>query len=160
MFSFMKKNKVKALKAFLSGDVIPIDQVKDEVFASKSMGDGIAIIPTNNRVLSPADSEVILIMEETKHAICLKLSNNMEIMIHVGIDTVNLKGSCFNLLVKKGDKVKEGQPLILFDTDKIQKQGYDITTMLVILNEGKASNINFKTGFIAESAKDIVVSFE
>ena len=151
MFSFLKKNKNKDLKAFLSGKVVPITEVEDEAFASKSMGDGIGIIPTDNKVLAPADGEVVLVMKDSKHACALKLDNDMEMILHIGIDTVNMKGDGFECLVEMGDKVKAGQPLITFDMDKIKSAGYSTTSMLVITGEGNAKNINFKTGFDAKA---------
>ena len=160
MFSFLKKNKNKDLKAFLSGKVVPITEVEDEAFASKSMGDGIGIIPTDNKVLAPADGEIVLVMKDSKHACALKLDNDMEMILHIGIDTVNMKGDGFECLVEMGDKVKAGQPLITFDMDKIKSAGYSTTSMLVITGEGNAKNINFKTGFDAKAGEDIVVTFE
>lgn len=160
MFSFLKKNKNKDLKAFLSGKVVPITEVEDEAFASKSMGDGVGIIPTDNKVLAPADGEVVLVMKDSKHACALKLDNDMEMILHIGIDTVNMKGDGFECLVEMGDKVKAGQPLITFDMDKIKAAGYSTTSMLVITGEGNAKNINFKTGFDAKAGEDIIVTFE
>ena len=160
MFSFLKKNKNKDLKAFLSGKVVPITEVEDEAFASKSMGDGVGIIPTDNKVLAPADGEVVLVMKDSKHACALKLDNDMEMILHIGIDTVNMKGDGFECLVEMGDKVKAGQPLITFDMDKIKAAGYSTTSMLVITGEGNVKNINFKPGFDAKAGEDIIVTFE
>ena len=160
MFSFLKKNKNKDLKAFLSGKVVPITEVEDEAFASKSMGDGVGIIPTDNKVLAPADGEIVLVMKDSKHACALKLDNDMEMILHIGIDTVNMKGDGFECLVEMGDKVKAGRPLITFDMDKIKAAGYSTTSMLVITGEGNAKNINFKTGFDAKAGEDIIVTFE
>ncbi len=160
MFSFFKKHKAKELKAFLSGKVVPITEVEDEAFASKSMGDGIGIIPTDNKVLAPADGEIVLVMKDSKHACALRLSNGMEVIIHIGIDTVNMKGEGFECLVEMGQKVKAGQPIITFDADKIKQAGYSTTSMLVVTGEGSAKNINFNSGFEAKAGEDIVVTFE
>lgn len=160
MFSFLKKNKAKDLKAFLSGKVIPITEVEDEAFSSKSMGDGIGIIPTDSNVVAPVDGEIVLVMKDSKHACALRLSNGMEIIIHIGIDTVNMNGDGFECLVEMGQKVKQGQTLITFDAEKIKQAGYSTTSMLVITSEGDAKNINFNTGFDAKAGEDIVVSFE
>ena len=134
--------------------------MEDEAFASKSMGDGVGIIPTDNKVLAPADGEIVLVMKDSKHACALKLDNDMEMILHIGIDTVNMKGDGFECLVEMGDKVKAGQPLITFDMDKIKAAGYSTTSMLVITGEGNAKNINFKTGFDAKAGEDIIVTFE
>lgn len=160
MFSFLKKKKSNELKAFLSGKVIPITEVEDEAFASKSMGDGIGIIPVDNKVLSPVDGEVALVMKDSKHACALKLDNGMEMIIHVGIDTVNMKGDGFENFIEMGDKVKAGQPLISFNPEKIKEAGYSTTTMLVITNEGSAKNISFKTGINAKAGEDVIITFD
>lgn len=160
MFSFLKKNKNKELKAFLSGKVIPISEVEDEAFASKSMGDGIGIIPTDNKIVAPADGEITLIMKDSKHACALKLDNGIEIILHIGIDTVNMKGDGFECLVEMGDKIHTGQTLITFDIEKIKEVGYSTTSMLVITDEGEAKNINFKTGFEAKAGEDVIATFE
>ena len=144
MFSFLKKNKTKELKAFLSGKVVPITEVEDEAFSSKSMGDGVGIIPTDNKIIAPADGEIVLIMKNSRHACALKLNNDMEMILHAGIDTVNMNGYGFECLVNIGDKVKAGQTLIIFDPEKIKESGYNTTSMLVVTIEGKAKNINFK----------------
>lgn len=160
MFSFLKKNKTKELKSFLSGKVIPITEVEDEAFASKSMGDGIGIIPTDNKVVAPADGEIVLVMQDSKHACALKLDNGMEMILHIGIDTVNMKGEGFECLVNIGDKVKTGQTLITFDPEKIKDAGYSTTSMLVVTGEGNAKNLIFKSGFDAKVGEDIVATFE
>ncbi|WP_317367047.1 PTS glucose transporter subunit IIA [uncultured Tyzzerella sp.] len=160
MFSFLKKNKNKELKAFLTGKVIPISEVEDEAFASKSMGDGIGIIPTGNKVVAPADGEIALIMKDSKHACALRLDNGMEIILHIGIDTVNMKGEGFECLVEMGDKVHAGQTLITFDIEKIKEKGYLTTSMLVITDEGEAKNVSFKTGLDVKAGEDIIATFE
>ncbi len=87
----------------------------DEVFASKIMGDGLAIIPTTSIVKSPADGEIIVVMEESKHAVGIKFENGIEALIHVGIDTVSMNGEGFEVFVKQGDSVKKDKILIMFD---------------------------------------------
>lgn len=160
MFSFFKKNKNKDLKAFLSGKVVPITEVEDEAFASKSMGDGIGIIPTDNKVVAPADGEIVLVMKDSKHACALRLDNGMEMILHIGIDTVNMKGDGFECFVEMGDKVKAGQTLITFDMEKVKAAGFSTTSMLVVTGEGNAKNIEFKTGFDAKVGQDVVATFE
>ena len=96
------------LHACVSGKLIDISEVKDDMFSQKMMGDGIAIEPTGDTVVAPADAEVTMIMEESLHAIGLRFANGAEILIHIGIDTVKLNGEGFQALVKAGDKVKSG----------------------------------------------------
>lgn len=150
----------KELKAILDGKVIPITEVQDEVFSQKVMGDGIAIEPTNNVVTAPADCDVSVVMADTGHACGLTLSNGMELLIHVGVDTVDMGGDGFNLLVEEGDHVKTGQPLIKFDPQKIKDAGHPCTTMLIVTGEGDASGIAMHTGMDAKAGADTVISWE
>lgn len=146
MFSlFKKKEKNLKLKAYLSGKAISINKVPDEVFASKIMGDGLAIIPTTNIVKSPADGEIIVVMEESKHAVGIKFENGIEALIHVGIDTVSMNGEGFEVFVKTGDSVKEGQDLIMFDEELIKNRGLSTYTMLVITNSSEYPNMVIET---------------
>ena len=112
MFSFFKKkqapaeeNKPFVVKAYLSGKVVPIEEVKDEVFSSKALGDGLAIEPEENVIVAPCDATVSVLMEGSRHAVGLTLANGVEILIHEGIDTVNMEGDGFEYFVKEGDKV-------------------------------------------------------
>lgn len=151
---------VTEIKAILSGNVIPIEEVDDNVFSQKIMGDGVAIEPTDTIVVAPADAEVSVVMAETGHACGLTLANGMEILIHVGIDTVDMGGDGFHLLVAQGDHVKCGTPLIQFDPEKIKAAGHPATTMLIVTGEGSAKNIQMKPGQTAEAGKTTVISFE
>ena len=151
---------VTEIKAILSGNVIPIEEVDDNVFSQKIMGDGVAIEPTDTTVVAPADAEVSIVMAETGHACGLTLANGMEILIHVGIDTVDMGGDGFKLLVVQGDHVKCGTPLIRFDPEKIKAAGHPTTTMLIVTGEGSAKNIQMKPGQTAEAGKTTVISFE
>lgn len=135
MFSFLKKKeKGLELKAYLSGRCINITEVNDEVFSSKMAGDGVAIIPTTNLVKAPGAGEIIAVMAESKHAIGIRFENGAEALIHVGIDTVLMNGEGFEVFVKEGDKVKQGDRLIKFDSDLIKEKGFVTDTMLVITN--------------------------
>ena len=135
-----KKNE-KYLKAYASGKVIPITDVPDEVFAQKMMGDGIAIYPDNNIIVSPCDGVITAIMENTEHAIGITMSNGLEILIHVGLDTVNLSEKVFSTKVKKEDNVHTGDILISFDKERLSELGYQDITMLVILNNGNTKEL-------------------
>lgn len=148
------------LTAVLSGKVIPMEEVPDQVFSQKIMGDGIAIEPTNNTVYAPADAEVSVVMEDSKHACGLTLSNGMEVLIHVGIDTVDMNGDGFQMFVKVGDKVHRGDKLISFDPKKIKAAGHPTVTVFAITDEGNANGIQFHTGMHAEAGKTAVVSYQ
>ena len=152
--------EVTSLNAFLTGKVIPLKEVGDGVFSEGVMGDGLAIIPENDTLYAPADAEVSVLMEESGHACGLTLENGMEILLHVGIDTVEMKGDGFEYLVSQNQKVKAGTPLIRFDRDKIKAAGHPDVTVCIITEEGNAKNIQFITGIHAEANKMKVVSFE
>lgn len=149
----------KELKSILDGTVIPLEEVPDEVFSQKIMGDGIAIEPSGSVVYAPADGEITVVMEETGHACGMKLKNGIELLIHVGVDTVSMGGDGFELLVKEGDIVKCGTPLIKFDKEKIKAAGHPCTTMMIVTEEGKAEKISMYTGMEAEAGKTTVVSW-
>lgn len=155
-----KEEASTEVKAILSGKVIPIEEVDDNVFSQKIMGDGVAFEPTDTTVVAPADAEVSIVMAETGHACGLTLDNGMELLIHVGIDTVDMGGDGFKLLVAQGERVTCGTPLIHFDPIKIKSAGHPTTTMLIVTGEGNAKNIKMKTQEHAEAGKTTVISFE
>ena len=122
------------LKAVVSGKVIDITDVPDEMFAQKMMGDGVGIQPTGDTVVAPADAEVTMVAEESLHAVGLHLKNGADILIHIGIDTVNMKGKGFKAITKQGAKVKEGDPLIKFDSKAIKDAGYKDVVIIAVTN--------------------------
>ncbi|WP_273722224.1 beta-glucoside-specific PTS transporter subunit IIABC [Leuconostoc mesenteroides] len=117
----------------VSGTIIPLESVKDEVFASGAMGKGIAIVPDDDQIVSPIVGTVAAVYP-SEHAIGLISNGGVEVLIHVGIDTVQLNGKYFNQLVEQGQKVSVGTPLITFDRQAIQEAGYDPTVMVIITN--------------------------
>lgn len=117
----------------LKGKIVPISEVPDPVFSQKMMGDGFAIIPENDIVRSPVDGEVTNIFP-TKHAISLKSSDGRELLIHVGLETVSLKGDGFTTLAKDGDKVKKGDRLMKVDFAQIAKRVPSTITSIVFTN--------------------------
>lgn len=121
------------LRSPVNGKVEPLSDVKDETFASGVMGKGIAVIPSEGKIYAPDDG-VVTATFDTGHAIGLHLDNDADVLIHIGIDTVQMNGDGFKQLVKKGDHVKAGQELVDFDIDKIKKAGYDPTVMMIVLN--------------------------
>ncbi|MCC0629459.1 MULTISPECIES: beta-glucoside-specific PTS transporter subunit IIABC [unclassified Clostridioides] len=125
-----EEKEVNILVSPVEGKVIDLGKVNDELFASKTLGDGVAIIPTNGNLYAPCDSEVVMLFE-TKHAIGLRTKNGAEILIHIGINTVSMNGDGFKTFVKTGDNVKEGDLLIQFDLDKISNANLDSTVMIV-----------------------------
>ena len=151
---------VKELKSILDGKVMLIEEAPDDVFSQKIMGDGLAIEPSNTVVTAPADCDVSVVMADTGHACGLSLPNGVELLIHVGVDTVDMGGDGFKLLVKEGDHVKAGQPLIEFDPAKIKAAGHPCTTMLIVTSEGNAANIKMHSGIDAKAGETTVISWD
>ncbi|MBO0471483.1 PTS glucose transporter subunit IIA [Enterococcus sp. DIV0242_7C1] len=115
----------------VEGQMIPLSDVKDDVFASKMLGDGVAIIPTKGELYAPANGTIKMIYN-TKHALGMQTDEGIEILFHIGIDTVNLGGKYFESFVSEGQKVTQGDVLIKFDLLKIKEAGFDPTTIIVI----------------------------
>ena len=144
------------IRAFLSGKVIKIEDVPDKVFSEKVLGDGLAIEPTDNVLIAPADGEIINVMDGSFHACGMALKNGVEILFHIGLDTVSMNGDGFECFVKEGDTVKAGDRLIKFDPEKIKAAGHPTVTMMVITDEGSSGGIEFKTGMEAAAGKTVV----
>lgn len=134
---FQGKSKVEVV-APVTGKVIALEEVPDKVFASKMMGNGVAFELVGDTVCAPTDGEITLI-PESKHAFGMMGNLGAEILVHIGLDTVNLNGEGFIKLVNVGDKVKKGTPVIKIDKDAIEKQGISLTTPMVVTN---SSNFN------------------
>ena len=156
----VKSAEVTELKAFATGDVIALKEVNDGVFSAGTMGEGCAIIPENETVYAPADATVNLLMQESRHACGLKLANGAQILLHIEIDTVAMKGDGFEYLVKEGQKVSAGTPLIKFDKKKISEAGYVDTIICVIAEPGNMENIVFMTGIYAIEKETTVAKIE
>ena len=117
----------------LDGELLPLSEVKDEVFSSGAMGEGVAIEPSQGVLHAPDDGKVVMTFP-TGHAIGMKTKDGAEILMHIGMDTVNLQGKGFETLVDKGDEVKAGDELVKFDIDEIHSAGYIVTTPIVVTN--------------------------
>lgn len=161
MFSFIKKKEetVSELKAVVSRKVISIDMVEDEVFASEALGKGIAIEPEENTVIAPCDGVVSIVMAESKHAVGMTLNNGAEILIHEGLDTVEMNGEGFELFVKEGDKVKTGDRMIQFNPTLIREKGHKITCVMVVTNSDEFPDLRIKAGMYAKAQETVVIEF-
>ena len=136
----------EVLGACLTGKMLLMNEVEDEAFAGRMLGDGVAIEPTVGELVAPADGEITMVFD-TKHAVAMTTTDGAEILMHIGIDTVKLEGKHFETLVKDGDQVKKGQPLIKFDIPAIQAAGYKCTTPCIVTNwEDYATLRPLKTG--------------
>ncbi|ETA82350.1 beta-glucoside-specific PTS transporter subunit IIABC [Youngiibacter fragilis] len=141
--------------ACVEGEMINIEQVNDPVFSGKSMGDGVAIIPSKGVITAPVEGTIEAAFP-TGHAIGIRSSGNVEILIHVGINTVELNGEYFKLLVKQGEKVVKGQELIRFDLEAIKNKGYDITTMMVVTNSKDYENVSVEEYRFVKSSERVI----
>ena len=123
---------------YAEGRLIAMEDVKDETFANKILGDGVAVIPSEGKVYAPADGTVLSVFD-TRHAVCFQSNCGTEVLIHIGVDTVNLKGKYFTAHVKDGDIVKRGQLMVEFDREQIEKAGYDTVIPMIFtdLPEGR-----------------------
>ncbi len=134
------KSDAAELYAHLNGTVIPLEQVEDEAFSEKLLGDGVAIEPTEGRLYAPCDGKVDMLFD-TKHAVNLVSPDGCEILLHIGIDTVKLGGKFFEAHVSDGQEIHKGDLLISFDIDGIMNAGYKITTPMIICNTDDYNSI-------------------
>lgn len=125
-------NKV-VVNGCATGKLVKLSEINDKAFSSGALGNGVGIIADNNLVVSPVDGEVVCVFP-TKHAFGLKTESGVELLIHIGIDTVELEGKHFTTMVNQGDKVKIGQPLVQVDFDKVKEEGFDPTIIMVVTN--------------------------
>ncbi|WEV70783.1 PTS glucose transporter subunit IIA [Lactobacillus sp. ESL0785] len=132
MFKLFKKQGF-SVSAVVDGQLIPITAVKDDVFSEKMLGDGYAIKPKNGKICAPVAGTITTVFP-TKHAIGITTKDNLEILLHLGLDTVNLKGKPFKVMVKEGDVVKQGDQLAEMDLEMITAAGYDNTIIVVYTN--------------------------
>jgi len=128
------------LNAVVDGDIVPIEDVDDQIFSKKLIGDGYAIIPSGEIIFSPIDAEVEQVAP-TNHAIYLSVASGIKLLIHIGIDTVELKGKGFESTLEKGNQVKADEPLITFDPEFIKNEGLNPIVTVVLLN-GSEKNID------------------
>lgn len=154
---FKKETKIGSMKkkssvvSPLQGQFIPLDEVKDPTFANRLMGDGAAIIPVVGEVYAPFDGEILALFP-TGHAIGLRSEDGIEVLIHIGIDTVSNGGKAFHPLIEVGEKVTQGKLIMKFDFNDLKEQGYDLTTSIVIMSE--------ESGFDTRKTKIVEVGDE
>lgn len=140
-----KNEEAYTLGAPAKGKAVPLSEVNDPTFADGLLGKGAAVIPSEGKIYAPADGTVGM-MFETKHAVSLSTEYGAEILVHVGLDTVELKGKYYEGHVKAGDKVKAGDLLISFDIDQVKAAGYDVITPVLVCNTDDYSAVEGVTG--------------
>jgi len=160
MFSFLKKKETAAeLKAPASGKVIPMTEVGDEVFSSCMLGKGIAVQPKDGKVVAPVSGTISVTMEGSNHAVGIRVKDDFDLLIHIGIDTVSLNGEGFTSHVKMGDTVTAGTPLITFDKDLIVSKGLCPDVILIVLENPALPAIEYKTGMEATAGETVVATW-
>ncbi|MEI5995492.1 PTS sugar transporter subunit IIA [Candidatus Enterococcus mansonii] len=152
MFGFLKKNKTgrlnETLYAVATGNLVPISEVNDPVFSKKMMGDGFAIIPSKKEIYSPIEGKILSVFQ-TKHAVGLKMDNGLEILLHMGIDTVELNGTPFDIKVSEGMKVTKHTLIANVDIEQIAMAGKPVDMVVVITNMDALKQFDLvKTGSV------------
>ncbi len=155
-----KEEQQLVVNSPLNGKVLRMEDVPDPAFAQKMMGDGFAIEPTDGNVYSPIDAEVALVFEATGHAVGLKTTDGLEILVHFGVDTVNLQGEGFEAKVKQGDKVKAGDLLISVDLDAVSPKVPSVITPVIFTNLAGKELVIDETLYGTEvNHGDVIVKF-
>ncbi len=152
-----KANTQNTFIAPVSGECIPLSGVADEAFASKLCGDGIAVIPTEGLYRSPVDG-VVTGIAESKHAYTLTSTDGLEVLVHIGIDTVALKGEGFTPKAAVGENLRKGDALCEVDLGLLKEKGYDTTSPAVITNADDVKSLNFRTGTVT-GGRDTVMEY-
>lgn len=160
-FFSKKKNKEENIKGFYSimdGESIDLSEVNDEMFSNKMLGDGIAIKPTSDIVVAPCNGEITL-LSETKHAIGIKNEDGIEVLIHIGLDTVKLNGEGFEQLCSIGSKVEVGQPLVKVDRKFLKSKDIQDVTMMVFVEQNGYNISDYNINKSVESGKSLVIQY-
>ncbi|MFD1389073.1 PTS glucose transporter subunit IIA [Oceanobacillus oncorhynchi subsp. oncorhynchi] len=162
MFGKLFKKKVNnevELFAPVDGEIIPLEEVPDPVFSEKMMGDGIAIKPSNGKVVSPVDGDIVQVFL-TKHAVGVKAGNGAEILIHIGLETVALDGEGFTIYVKEGDKVKKGDVLVDVDLSVVSEKASSTITPMLITNMSDIETLDKQNVKRVRASEDVVIAIK
>ena len=160
MFKSLKQmfggsNAKKQILAPVSGRVVPMSEVNDPTLSQEILGKGVAVVPSEGKVVAPASGEVV-VMFETKHAVSIRTEDGAELIIHIGLDTVNLRGEHFTAHVAQGDHVKVGDVLVEFDMEAIKEAGYDVITPIVVCNTPDFPNMVCHTGMEVKALDPVI----
>ncbi|MCD7800370.1 MAG: PTS glucose transporter subunit IIA [Ruminococcus sp.] len=164
MFTFLKKDKETTktksqLVAVQNGTLVKVENLPDPMFAEKILGDGFAILPNNDGiVVSPADATVEEV-QDTLHAYCLHTNDGLDILVHIGINTVSLNGEGFKSKVKKGQNIKAGDTLAIVDLNLIESKGLPTYTIVLITNVDKLKNFTICNNKEVKSGETIVINY-
>ena len=139
----------------VAGHVIALDETGDPVFASRALGEGVGIQPTDSEVVAPV-SGVLQTVAETGHAFGIKTDDGVEVLVHVGIDTVKMNGEGFAVKVKADERVNAGDPLVSVDFAKVKDAGYSTTTLMTVLNTAVLTSVTPKTGIDVKAGDEVI----
>ena len=156
-FGLRKRNSV--LLSPLAGKVIPLSEVNDRTFAAGLLGQGVAIEPTGNKVVAPSDSKIEAIFP-TGHALALHTEEGLDVLIHIGLDTVKLDGKYFHVKASVGQTVKQGDVLIEFDREAIEREGFDVTAPILICNSVEFASIRGNVGDTVSELDQLITARE
>ncbi|WP_088549835.1 PTS sugar transporter subunit IIA [Paenibacillus aquistagni] len=155
MFGFGKKKKNISVTIPMTGKIVPLDQVPDPAFAQKIIGDGVAIEPEQGSLVAPFDGEVVHLID-TLHSLVIKHDSGLEILIHIGVNTVSLQGKPFTAFVKTGDSFKKGDKLIDFDIAAIKEAGLPVITPIVVANGDVMESLKIHEGSAAAGSGELM----
>ncbi|AIY83737.1 MAG: PTS glucose transporter subunit IIA [Clostridium baratii] len=163
MFGLFKKNKTEKkdtlnFVAPVDGKTMDLSEVPDPVFAQKMAGDGLAIDATGDIIVAPCDGDLTLVFK-TKHAFAMTLDNGIELLVHIGIETVSLNGEGFEQLAEAGTKVKAGTPIIKIDREFIKSKNLPLVTPILITNPDVVKSMDAKTGLDAKAGETVVLEY-
>lgn len=151
-----KNRKKRSIYAPVSGKAVTLERVGDGVFSEKLVGDGIAVFPSDNKVVVPTDGKVSFIME-TGHAFGIRMKEGPEVLVHIGIDTVNERGEGFQVFIQEGQEVKKGMTAVIMDREQLEAKGYN-TAVMVLLPEAKSyGTLEERVSGEVEAGKQVVL---
>ena len=157
MFGLFKKKPLEVVSP-MDGELVALESINDDVFSKKLVGDGVAIIPSSGTIIAPINGVVTRIFP-TKHAFMISGINGIEVMVHVGLDTVELNGEGFTCLVKEGDSVNQASAILDVDFEFIKSKGKDIVTPIIITSDKNIEIDKHKVGMIREGESLLTVKF-
>lgn len=158
MLGFFKKNKVIEIISPATGRIIPIEKVEDETFAKKRTGDGIAVELTDGKIIAPFDGEITS-MYNANHCLVIRSEDGIELLIHIGIDTIKLKGEGFKKYVELNDKVNKGDTILEADLDLLKSKNKSVVTPVIITNRRRIDSIEKMKGNV-EKGKDKIMNIK
>ncbi len=158
MFGALKKNKEIPVYAPMNGVATALSDVPDEAFAEKMLGDGAAVLPDGGEVLSPVDG-VVADVTDTKHAFCITTDDGTDLLLHIGVNTVNLKGEGFSVFVSDGDHVKAGAEIAQVDLELLKKHGLPLETPVLLTEPEKTEVVKTNSGTM-HAGKDVLFTYK